>query len=194
MSAALLSMQSNTGTTGMSNSAPSHEFASSADEQPERRIPAYVTPDGPSSPEYHRRGSAPHPLSLQRRRESPAPHPDQIIESVEDYEREGVPYCENWDIFRTDGHPREAHELTIRQQPGIGKVFIGKEKGMIMNQSSGFRFTFFVTFFAEADKCTDRKPIDPPPVVQLRIVNGYDEQGRYLHSLYATIHGREPVR
>lgn len=163
-----MSMQS---TTVMSNSAPSHEYASSAEAQPARRIPAYVPPmDSSSSPEPRRRRCA--------------PHPDEVIESVEEYEHVEPPYCRVLNNLRTDADalPREAHELIIRQQPGTGKVFIGKEKGMLTSQNRGFLFTFLDTFYGEADKCKDRKPIDPPPVVQLVIDDGYDQRRNYLHS------------
>ncbi|OBT61874.1 hypothetical protein VE03_08718 [Pseudogymnoascus sp. 23342-1-I1] len=50
------------------------------------------------------------------------------------------------------------HVLTVRQQPLNAKVFIGKEK--------------------------DRKPIDPPPIVQLKISETVDPPQNFLQSPY----------
>jgi hypothetical protein len=48
------------------------------------------------------------------------------------------------------------HELIVRQKPLNAKVFIGKEK--------------------------DRKPIDPPPIVQLKISEAVDPSQNFLQS------------
>ncbi|KFY30534.1 hypothetical protein V494_08121, partial [Pseudogymnoascus sp. VKM F-4513 (FW-928)] len=50
------------------------------------------------------------------------------------------------------------HELIVRQKPLNAKVFIGKEK--------------------------DRKPIDPPPIVQLKISEAVDPSQNFLQSPY----------
>ncbi|KFY16167.1 hypothetical protein V491_05422, partial [Pseudogymnoascus sp. VKM F-3775] len=50
------------------------------------------------------------------------------------------------------------HELIVRQQPLNAKVFVGKEK--------------------------DRKPIDPPPIVQLKISETVDPSQNFLQSPY----------
>ncbi|KAL2890286.1 developmental regulator [Ceratocystis lukuohia] len=51
-----------------------------------------------------------------------------------------------------------SHSITIRQQPQNARVAIGKEK--------------------------DRKPIDPPPILQLTIARDKDPQQHYLQSPY----------
>jgi len=61
-------------------------------------------------------------------------------------------------IARNRGISSNDHELVIRQKPAAAKVFIGKEK--------------------------DRKPIDPPPIIQLRISESIDPAQNYLQSPY----------
>ncbi|KAK8165288.1 velvet factor-domain-containing protein [Phyllosticta citrichinensis] len=58
-----------------------------------------------------------------------------------------------------DSHPSDAVELSIRQQPKEALVTIdGKEK--------------------------NRKPVDPPPIVQLHVQNLHDPQAHYMQSPY----------
>ncbi|KFY88503.1 hypothetical protein V500_06309 [Pseudogymnoascus sp. VKM F-4518 (FW-2643)] len=56
------------------------------------------------------------------------------------------------------GNSSADHELIVRQKPLHAKVFIGKEK--------------------------DRKPIDPPPIVQLKISETVDPSQNFLQSPY----------
>ena len=73
-----------------------------------------------------------------------------------------------------------AYTLTVRQQPERAKVFSGtqiKEKG---------RSTYMGAHRAgtvPADAHVDRKPIDPPPIVQLQITDPTDP-AQYAHAQY----------
>ncbi|EAW10531.1 protein vosA [Aspergillus clavatus NRRL 1] len=72
-------------------------------------------------------------------------------------------------------------ELIIRQQPDRARVAGGKEKGASHARGSAVRRTSrngrVLTF---AGIITERKPVDPPPIVQLRV----REEGSYLAHLY----------
>jgi len=71
-------------------------------------------------------------------------------------------------------HPLSGdHELIIRQKPLHAKVFIGKEKGM-PNQTKDPRHI--------SNSVSDRKPIDPPPIVQLKISESVDPSQNFLQS------------
>jgi hypothetical protein len=55
------------------------------------------------------------------------------------------------------------YELFVRQHPERGKVAGAKEKGKQTHSTSVARYTDRAHYGAE------RKPVDPPPIVQLRI-------------------------
>lgn len=59
-------------------------------------------------------------------------------------------------------------DLLIRQQPNRARVAGGKEKGM--------GASFFSRLRDVSNIAIERKPIDPPPIVQLRV----REEGTYL--------------
>lgn len=63
--------------------------------------------------------------------------------------------------------PSDRHfELIVRQQPKYARVAIGKEKG------------------------TDRKPIDPPPIVQLKLDGMRDPNNNFLQNPYLILTAR----
>lgn len=68
---------------------------------------------------------------------------------------------------------REDYELAIVQQPILGRVFVGKEKGInttiIMNV---------------ADAISERKPLDPPPIVKLVVNRRVDKKQEFLSCRY----------
>jgi len=59
-----------------------------------------------------------------------------------------------------------SYELKVRQQPKYARVAIGKEKG------------------------TDRKPIDPPPIVQLNLSSRRDPNNNFLQNPYLILTAR----
>ena len=62
-----------------------------------------------------------------------------------------------------------AYTLTVRQGPERAKAFNGpKEKGMVLLTSCTRR-----TLTTSAS-LTDRKPVDPPPIIQLQIRDPQD--------------------
>ena len=95
----------------MSYPAPSHQFASAANAQA-RRIPPYVAPE--TTPPSSKSGGVLSPPAIPELPSSAA----RCFPVFRILNR-------NW----TDDRRREAHQLIVRQEPGIGKVFIGKEKG-----------------------------------------------------------------
>ena len=71
----------------------------------------------------------------------------------------------------TMGASSNAYTLTVRQQPERAKVFTGtqiKEKGRSTYTGAHRIGTM------PADAHVDRKPIDPPPIVQLQITDPTD--------------------
>jgi hypothetical protein len=71
-------------------------------------------------------------------------------------------------------HPRSGdHELIIRQKPLHAKIFIGKEKGMSNQTKNPTNIS---------NSVSDRKPIDPPPIVQLKISESVDPSQNFLQS------------
>lgn len=75
-------------------------------------------------------------------------------------------------------------ELTIRQQPERARVAGGKEKGMpprstcVLSLHSSFLLGQLggPWILTQSLRCAERKPVDPPPIVQLRV----REEGTYL--------------
>lgn len=64
-----------------------------------------------------------------------------------------------------------AYTLTVRQQPERAKVYVGtqiKEKGSPQDPPAPKVGT------VQANVRVDRKPIDPPPIVQLQITDPAD--------------------
>lgn len=66
----------------------------------------------------------------------------------------------------------EDYELIVRQKPVAAKVFIGKEKGMR---------TLNIDWLM-SNSWSDRKPVDPPPIIQLRVSESIDPSQNYLQS------------
>ena len=65
---------------------------------------------------------------------------------------------------RTNQEIRDCHELEMRQQPQRARIVVrGKEKGKYLS--------FTLREYAANNNIIDRKPVDPPPIVQLRVVN-----------------------
>lgn len=65
-------------------------------------------------------------------------------------------------------------QLVIRQRPEIAKVAVGKEKGqslLLLQEKRHTNFNFL-----------DRKPVDPPPIIQLKISPQSDPAQNYLQS------------
>lgn len=63
--------------------------------------------------------------------------------------------------------PSDDYVLTIRQAPERAKVAGTKEKGMMTVGAE--------TWSAHADAANiDRKPVDPPPIIQLQIRDATD--------------------
>lgn len=79
------------------------------------------------------------------------------------------------------------YRLFMEQQPAVG-LATDKEKGECMLESQLSRPKLFVAvcanllIFLE----TDRKPIDPPPVVRIEVSARKDPRGVYLSSKYKT--------
>ena len=65
--------------------------------------------------------------------------------------------------------PSEAYELNIRQEPERARVAGIKEKGKVWRSES-----FGITCLQGFKLNTDRKPVDPPPIIQLHIRNPSD--------------------
>jgi hypothetical protein len=71
-------------------------------------------------------------------------------------------------------------ELIVRQQPNRARVAGGKEKGTWKTPGSNYsypRASFGMKQTLTWKICSsERKPVDPPPIVQLRV----REEGSYL--------------
>ena len=65
-------------------------------------------------------------------------------------------------------------QLVIRQGPQHARVAVGKEKGT--------RFEVFITLQLKLINRPDRKPVDPPPIIQLKISPQWDPGQNYLQS------------
>lgn len=63
--------------------------------------------------------------------------------------------------------PSNAYTLTVRQGPERGKAFAGpKEKGETASSNTSTAWRLLTT---HGHQPTDRKPVDPPPIIQLQI-------------------------
>lgn len=67
-------------------------------------------------------------------------------------------------------------ELTIRQQPDRARVAGGKEKGTLPGSARGNQPSVDVVD-------AERKPVDPPPIVQLRVRDQNSYLAQYVPSV-----------
>ena len=69
------------------------------------------------------------------------------------------------------GRTRDDYTLTVRQQPERAKAFAGpKEKGDTLRRILPLQKHLLIILVSS----TDRKPVDPPPIIQLQIRDPQD--------------------
>lgn len=70
------------------------------------------------------------------------------------------------------------YHLEVRQEPERGKVALGKEKGRIHIATQR-------TSISRTDLTADKKPVDPPPIVELVVPQDQDRNRLFLQSTFS---------